>query len=205
MITPLVAGVVLGLSAGFLPGPLLTLVISHTLRHGIKEGIKIAIAPLVTDIPIVLIAVFVLTRLAHFQSILGSISLVGGIFVLYLAYDCFRTSRLDMNVQDAEPQSLGKGVLVNALNPHPYLFWVTVGAPMMIKAWKESPLMAIAFLTGFYVCLVGSKVFIATLAGTSRQLLIGRTYGYLMRILAVLLLLCASILFKEGLHLLGVL
>ena len=148
MITSLVAGVVLGLSSGLSPGPLLTLVISQTLTHGIKEGIKIAVAPLLTDVPIILIAVFVLTRLAHFQPILGSISLVGGVFVLYLAYDCFRTGRLEVNIQDAEPQSLSKGVLVNALNPHPYLFWVAVGAPMMIRAWGKSPIAAMAALIG---------------------------------------------------------
>jgi threonine/homoserine/homoserine lactone efflux protein len=60
----LIAGIILGFSAGFSPGPLLTLVISQTLKHGVKEGIKVAFAPLVTDLPIIFLAVFVLTRLA---------------------------------------------------------------------------------------------------------------------------------------------
>jgi threonine/homoserine/homoserine lactone efflux protein len=38
-------GTLLGLAAGFAPGPLLVLVISETLKHNIKEGIKVSLAP----------------------------------------------------------------------------------------------------------------------------------------------------------------
>ncbi|MEI6633029.1 MAG: hypothetical protein WCP22_04325 [Chlamydiota bacterium] len=53
-------GVVLGLSAGLSPGPLLALVVSQTLAHGVREGVKVAFVPLVTDLPVILIALFVL-------------------------------------------------------------------------------------------------------------------------------------------------
>jgi threonine/homoserine/homoserine lactone efflux protein len=205
MLASLIAGTVLGLSAGLSPGPLMSFLISQTLKHGVKEGIKVAFAPFITDVPIILIATFVLTRLATFQSVLGLISLLGGLFVSYLAYESFRTSRLDTSFQDAAPQSLSKGAIVNALNPHPYLFWLSVGAPMIIKAWAASPLTAAAFVTGFYACLTGSKIGLAVLVGKSRQLLMGRAYGYLMRVLGVLLAIFAFLLFRDGLGLLGLL
>ena len=50
----LFAGLVLGLSGGLVPGPLLTLVASETLRHGAAAGIRVALAPLLTDAPIIL-------------------------------------------------------------------------------------------------------------------------------------------------------
>ena len=183
----------------------MTFVISQTLKHGIREGIKVAFAPFITDVPIILIATFLLTRLAGFQVILGLISLAGGLFVLYLAYESFRTRGLDTSVQDAEPRSLSKGAIVNALNPHPYLFWFSVGAPMIIKTWAVNPLTSVAFVTGFYVCLTGSKVCLAVVAGKSRQLLMGRAYGYLMRVLGALLVIFAFLLFRDGLGLLGLL
>ncbi len=204
MIASLGAGILLGLSAGFSPGPLTTLVISQTLKHSIKEGVKVALAPFITDLPIILISMFVLTRLANFRAILGIISLIGGFFVMYLAYESFQTNRLDINLQEAEPRSLRKAAIVNALNPNPYLFWFSVGAPTIIKAWEESPIAAIAFLIGFYVCLVGSKVSIALLVSKSRQFFTGKTYVYLMRVLGTLLLVFALLLFREGFGLLGV-
>jgi threonine/homoserine/homoserine lactone efflux protein len=205
MLASLIAGTVLGLSAGLSPGPLMSFLISQTLKHGVKEGVKVAFAPFITDVPIILIATFVLTRLASFRAVLGLISLLGGLFVSYLAYESFRTSRLDTSLQDAVPQSLSKGAIVNALNPHPYLFWLSVGAPMIIKAWAASPLTAAAFVTGFYVCLTGAKIGLAVLVGKSRQLLMGRAYGYLMRVLGVLLAIFAFLLFRDGLGLLGLL
>jgi threonine/homoserine/homoserine lactone efflux protein len=38
------------------------------------------------------------------------------------------------NFQETMPKSLTKGILANALSPHPYLFWLSVGAPTMSKA-----------------------------------------------------------------------
>ena len=95
----LTSGVVLGLSAGFSPGPLLTLVISRTLRHGVKEGIKVAAAPLVTDLPIILVSTFVLARLENVRPVLGGISIIVGLFVAFLAGETVRTTRLDLAVR----------------------------------------------------------------------------------------------------------
>ena len=203
MIASLSAGIVLGLSAGFGPGPLMTLVISQTLKHGIQEGVKVALAPLITDLPIILISTFVLAQIAGFRAILGLVSIIGGLFVTYLAYESFRTRNLDTSISDVEPRSLRKGAIVNALNPQPYLFWFSVGAPTIIKAWQESPFVAAAFIAGFYVCLVGAKVVIAALVGKSRQFFMGKTYVYLMRFLGMFLLVFAFILFRDGISLLG--
>ena len=68
-------GVVFGLAAGLMPGPLLALVIQQTLRHGPGEGIKVAAAPLLTDLPIVAAALFALDRLVDADGVLGAISL----------------------------------------------------------------------------------------------------------------------------------
>jgi len=51
-------GTLLGLAAGFSPGPLTVLVIGETLRHGLRSGLQVAIAPILTDIPIILLIVY---------------------------------------------------------------------------------------------------------------------------------------------------
>jgi threonine/homoserine/homoserine lactone efflux protein len=204
MLAFLTAGIVLGLSAGFSPGPLMTLVLSQTIRHGTREGVKVALAPLVTDLPIILLSLLVLSRLSQFTSVLGVLSLLGGLYILFLAYESLRAEGLAVEAGDRGPQSFGRGVLVNALNPHPYLFWLTVGGPVMLKAWAESPASAVLFIAGFSGCLVGSKIFLALLAGRTRHLLNDRTYRVLMRVLGALLVLFALLLLREGLALMGV-
>jgi threonine/homoserine/homoserine lactone efflux protein len=103
---------------------------------------------------------------------------------------------------DAEPQSLSRGAMVNALSPHPYLFWITVGAPTILKGWTESPLLSVVFVASFFWCLVGSKVVLAVLAGKSRRFLIGKSYIYIMRLLGLALFAFALVLFRDGLSLL---
>ena len=205
VLTSLIAGLTFGLSAGLSPGPLSTFVISQTLRHGIREGIRVALSPLITDLPIILISVFVLTQLANANTLLGIISLIGGAFVCYLAYETFRTTHFEVKAEAPAPQSLVRGALVNALSPHPYLFWFSVGAPTMVKTMQTSGwLAALAFVLGFYLTLIGSKVVVAVLVGKSRGVLMGPAYAWIMRGLGVLLLVFALLLFREGLHLLGV-
>ncbi len=60
----LISGVVFGLAAGIAPGPLLALVFSETLKYEKKEGVKVAISPLITDLPIVIFVLFMLSTLS---------------------------------------------------------------------------------------------------------------------------------------------
>jgi len=192
------AGLVYGLSAGFSPGPLMALVISQTLKHGIREGVKVAVAPLITDLPIILASLLVLTRLTDFKTVLGWISIIGGIFVAYLAYGNFRAPRLEGETDRAAPQSLCKGVAANALSPHPYLFWLTVGGPVIVRGWSESPLGPLAFLMPFFAGLVGAKILTAWITGRSRHWLSGPVYRGILIVLGGLLILFAFSLIKEG-------
>ncbi|MGD9206979.1 MAG: LysE family transporter [Syntrophobacterales bacterium] len=204
-ITFLFSGVVFGLSAGLSPGPLLTLVISETLKHDIKEGMKVALAPLLTDLPIVLITLFVLSRLSNMLPVLGVVSLLGCAFLIYLGYESISFRGVDMDIEQAKPQSIRKGVIANFLNPNPYMFWFIIGAPLVLKALKISLFSASLFILGFYVCLVGSKVLVAILVGKSRFFLKSRNYVYTIKFLGVILLVFAVLFLKDSLKLFGIL
>ena len=204
MIHFLTIGAVLGLSAGFAPGPLLTLVISETLQHDIKSGVKVALAPIITDLPIIILTLFVLSKLTSFHNILGVISLVGGFFILFMSYESIRTKGVELNLRKVEPRSLIKGVLANALSPNPYLFWFTVGAPIMAKAISLNISAFLVFIISFYTFLVGSKIVLAILIGKSKSFLCGNVYIYTMRFLGLVLGVLAIALFYNGIELLGI-
>ncbi len=198
MMLALATGVLLGLSAGLTPGPMLALVLAQSLRHGSREGCKIALVPLVTDPPIILITLLFATRLPHLGPLLGIISIAGAFFILYLAWESFRLEPQASAAPTERPKSWFKGVVTNLLNPHPWLFWLTVGAATLARAMAESWRGAVAFLCGFYLFLVGSKVMVAVLAGGSRNVLAGRPYRVAMRVVAVVLVVFALLLFQEG-------
>jgi len=196
------AGMALGTTAGFSPGPLLALLISQTIKHGPKEGVKVAFAPMITDFPILLVSTYLLIRLSDTQWILGVLSILGGVFLVHLAYTMMKTRGVEGTVDKEVPYSFLKGAIVNALNPHPYLFWITVGAPTIIKGLAGGLIAPVVFVGSFFGCLVGSKVLLAVVVGKSRSFLTGRAYLSIMRVLGIGLLVFALVLFKDGLRLL---
>lgn len=204
MLSFLTIGTILGLSAGIAPGPLLALVISETLQHGIRAGMRVAIAPILTDLPIVLCTVLILAELADFHRVLGFISLGGACFICYLGFENLKARTIDLQENSGTPKSLRKGFLTNLLSPHPYLFWFTVGGPTTVKAMGIGVPAAGGFILSFYLFLVGTKIFLAVLTGKSRTFLQGRKYIFTMRLLGILLIILAMFLFRDGLHLLGI-
>jgi len=202
--TFLISGIIFGLTLGMSPGPLSTLVISETLKHDKKEGIKIAIAPILTDLPIVLITLLILSKLTNFDPILGSISILGAIFIGYLAYENISIKKIELDVSEAKPQSLKKGVIANFLNPHPYVFWFIIGAPTVLRAWGVSLFSAILFILGFYIFLVGSKISIAVIVEKSRSFLKSNVYVYTIRLLGIVLLIFSLMFLIDGLKFLKV-
>jgi threonine/homoserine/homoserine lactone efflux protein len=202
--TFLVSGIILGLSSGLIPGPLLTLVISETLKHGIREGIKISIVPLLSDLPIVLVTILILTRLSDIRPALGIISILGTIFLFYLAIESlsFRGSDIDA---EAKPQSFKKGIITNLLNPSPYIFWLSIGAPTVVKAMDIGLLSASLFIFPFYFSLVGSKIMVAFVTSRSRHFLKSRNFIYTIRALGLALLMFAALFLKHALGYFGLL
>jgi len=121
---------------------------------------------------------------------------------LFLGYENIRTKPVELNVQEMTPKSLTKGILANALSPHPYLFWFSVGGPIYTKAMGQETMAALAFVLVFYVFLVGSKVLLAVITGKSKSFLSGKVYLGVMRSLGVVLCVLGLFLFYDGIQLL---
>lgn len=159
-------GLSMGLNAGISPGPLLALVVTASLRSGFSGGLLVALAPLVTDLPIIVLSVLVVGNLPPEAT--RWVGIMGGLVVLWMGVGAIRTGRSatlpgEGTLRSEPKRELWRGVVVNLLNPHPYLFWAMVGGPALVSGWRESPLHALAFLAPFYVLLVGSKIAIAFL------------------------------------------
>jgi threonine/homoserine/homoserine lactone efflux protein len=90
MLTALTSGLLLGLSAGLSPGPMLALVLAQSLRHGPREGCKVVLAPLLTDPPIILIALIVASNLAQLRPVLGIVSILGAFCARACAWCCVK-------------------------------------------------------------------------------------------------------------------
>ena len=190
----------LGFGAGITPGPLSSLVIHESLRNGWKSGACVALAPPVADVLIVGLVLMLLHQLP--PASFSILSLIGGCYVCFLGGETLRTpapTRLAEEGTGSVWLSFRKGLLVNLLNPHPYIFWLTVGGPLVTDNARHDAWLPIgAFLLGFYGCLVGSKVLIAVLVHGGRARLQGRGYRMALRLSGIALLLFGLLLIWDG-------
>ena len=160
MIEALAVGVGFGLSGGLAPGPLHTLIMTTSLQRGFAAGSRIAVAPLLTDAPIVALTVLLVGSMP--DGAVRILGVSGGLFLIYLGVQTIREAGdSELIPVDSARQDYRRGVVANLLSPHPWLFWIGVGAPTLIGFWREGAPRAAVFLLGFYALLVGGKVALA--------------------------------------------
>jgi threonine/homoserine/homoserine lactone efflux protein len=190
----LLIGLGLGLGAGLAPGPLLALVVTTSLARGFGAGVRVALSPLVTDSIMIALAVLLVRELPARAG--GALGVVGGLYVVWLGVESLRDRSVEIEATDG-PDPLRRGVLVNLLSPHPWLFWLTVGGPIVVAAWRESPLSGAAFVIGFFATMIGTKAVIAAVVATSRRALSETGLHRAYRVAGVLLLLTGVALTLE--------
>jgi threonine/homoserine/homoserine lactone efflux protein len=159
MLPYIIQGLSFGFSAAASPGPMQAFLLSQSLKNGWLKTLPAALAPLISDGPIIVLVLFILSQVP--EGGLRLIRIVGGLFILYLAWGAFKTYRRqsdegDLNIEaDSGANNLLKAALTNFLSPVPYIFWSTVLGPLLLQGWQESPSTGLAFLLAFYTTLVG--------------------------------------------------
>jgi len=191
------SGIILGFAAGISPGPLLILVITETITHNTKSGIKTAMVPLITDTPIIILTLLLLVQLRDFSLFFGMLSIAGGCYILKMAYQGFRAKKFETALENKASKGLQKGFFVNMLSPHPWIFWISIGSPIILKASQQGYTAAGIFILFFYVFIIGSKIMIALLVGKFKKNF-DRYYILIQRILAGILLIFSGLFFYEG-------
>lgn len=154
MFSYLLLGAGYGFAAAAQPGAFQSYLISQTLSRGWRRALPVIFAPLLSDTPIIAFVLLVLSQIPPWW--LRFLRLAGGAFVVYLAWSALQAWREGGG--SAQPSSLQSGglfqaVLVNFLNPGPYLFWSLVSGPLLIAGWREAPLYGVSLLTGFYTAM----------------------------------------------------
>lgn len=200
----LAQGLALGFASGMLPGPLMVLTIAGALRGGFRNGAAVAASPLVTDLPIIAICLLLVSHVS--RTVSGLLSLVGACVLGYFALEAFRDARTvslaAMRDGAAHAPSAGhslrQGAIANALNPAPWMFWITIGGPLLRTAWNEGPVAPAAFLVGFYALLVGAKLGMAGAVGAGRSRLSDANYRRILTTAGILLVGLAFSLVRAG-------
>ena len=166
----IVAGAAYAFASAVQPGPFLAFLIARTMSVGWQRTLPACCAPLLSDGPIIVAVLLVLSRLTN--PFRYGLQIAGGVFLLYLAAGAFRSWRRFR--QEAGLQATGsrrtvfEAAFVNLLNPNPYLGWSLVMGPLLIRGWRQSVWNGTALVVSFYVTMVLTLAGIILLFSTAR-------------------------------------
>jgi threonine/homoserine/homoserine lactone efflux protein len=170
MLSSLLLGSGLAFAAVIQPGPLQAYLFSSVTQRGWRHTLPAALSPLVSDGPIVITVLLVLTRLPATAA--RALQAAGGLLLLYFAWSSYRQWRRgplpEADSNGPAPRTLLEACGVNLLNPNPWIGWSLVMGPALLAAWRLSAANGLAFLVSFYgVMTIGTGLLILLLGTTS--------------------------------------
>ena len=172
MISYLIFGISYAFAAAVQPGPLQTYIISQTLKRGWRSTLPAAFAPVISDIPILILILYLLRTMP--DNFIVILRIGGGLFLLYLGFRAFKSWKVfntDETISDeASQQTLINAVFVNLLNPAPYLGWSLIMGPLFLEGWRISSINGITLILGFYLTMILTLAGIIILFGFARKL-----------------------------------
>jgi len=131
MIEILFQALFLGLIAGFIPGPILTLIINDTLHNGFKGGVKTSTGAIIAECVLVIFIITIFSFLETFPFILTIVHTLGAFLLFWIAYKIYKNAKNpETNHQITSYKLI---FLLTFLNGIAYLFWITVCLPLALE------------------------------------------------------------------------
>lgn len=162
----------LGVALGASPGPVQLLLFSEASRGGAGRGLRAMAGANVTFGAMMLLLAAGLSGVEPSESFLRVVKVIGGAFLVFLAFDAIRESRrphlVEVTRKGLHPAV--RGIVAVLLNPGVYVFLATTGAAIVASAVDQggralAVVTVIALLLG--VSLMDSAMVVLG-AGTHR-------------------------------------
>jgi len=181
-----VASFVVAFSGAIMPGPLTITAIERAVRFGVSAGLLVAIGHSVLELPMTIALSFGL-RLTELQALKAVIGFVGGLALVFMGASMLRSSIKEIKLADGEVNvkanigSLLAGVASSISNPYWFVWWVTVGASMVVTALNFGWLGVWAFYTGHILGDVIWLFLVSVAVRSGVKLLSGNAYNVLIK------------------------
>jgi len=146
--------IILTASGALAPGPLFFATITHGTKHGAKSGLIFSIAHTVVEFLLIMLLALGLLTVASEPIVKMVIGLIGGIVLIAFGTIQIRNSIISNPEDLKKPKASYRhlfilGLAFTGLNPYFILWWLTVGAQLIIIALEFAALFGVLFM---FVC-----------------------------------------------------
>jgi threonine/homoserine/homoserine lactone efflux protein len=143
-------------SGALAPGPLFFETITQGTKTGAKSGLIFSIAHTVVEFSLIMLFAFGLITIARTSEVKLLIGILGGIvLILFGTFQIFKIYFTKSEKQKEKKPSKHKlfliGIIFTGLNPYFIIWWLTVGAQLIIIAYEFAAILGVIFM---YICHV---------------------------------------------------
>jgi threonine/homoserine/homoserine lactone efflux protein len=195
-------GALFGLFAGMAPGPYTTMVVATALERGFRSAVPLAFAPLLTDLVPLAATAYLLTALS--ETAVSAMAMIGGVVVtgigirLLVRYGGAPSDDVDEGPRAAPTIRFWHVVTSTLVSPAPWLFWLGVASPILVRRWNTDWRLGAAFVVTLFVVNIGSASALAWAASHGRRVLAPYWRHRVLRIMAVALMGAGILLVVQG-------
>ena len=196
----------IGFSGAIMPGPLQAVDIAETPRHGWKSGPVLCIGHAIAEIGVVVVLALGVAAVASSPVVARTIGVIGGVALLLMggsmAYDTLK-KRISYEAAAQKKQSgyklAGKGITASLSNPYWFIWWVTIGLALLVKAQEFGIIGPIVFYFGHILSDFVWYTIVSVLLWKGRKLIMGTGLKVLILGCAVFLLYLGGSFIYDGL------
>jgi len=147
--------IILTLSGALAPGPLFFVTISHGVKSGTKSGILFSTAHTIIEFSLVMLLALGLLSVANEPTVRFAVGAAGGAALIIFG-GMQISSSLQETTETNSTKSSDKnlfliGLALTGLNPYFIIWWLTIGANLILMSLELAGLLGVLFM---YVCHV---------------------------------------------------
>ncbi|MDA8443230.1 MAG: LysE family transporter [Peptococcaceae bacterium] len=205
--TIFVGSLLMGFSGAIMPGPLLTVTINESLRRGAKAGPQLVVGHALLELTLVGLILGGLGTVITLPPVKGCIGVVGGVFLLWMAYGILRDAAnnktsLDLvgNAGRGNLNPFIAGITTSAANPYWSIWWASVGAGSLLLAGVYGFAGLVVFYFGHILADFTWYSVVSLAVAGGKRLFTARIYRLILAVCGVFLLGLAGYFIHSGLN-----
>ncbi len=184
---------VVSFSGALMPGPVMTMTIAHAVKRGHMAGPMVSLGHGIVEGTLVILMALGLSQLFQLPLVTGLIGLLGGLVLLYMGYGMVRTPAPESltsssTVAEGERGPIAAGMLASIANPYWVVWWATIGADFLRRAYLHGVLVIAAFFLVHFAVDLGWNSAVGSAVAAGRRLLTPRIYKGILAVCGVFLL-----------------
>jgi threonine/homoserine/homoserine lactone efflux protein len=193
ILTIFMSSFLIGFSGAASPGPLLAFSIKETLKSGWKAGPLIAIGHSILELFIVIGIAVGINQLFNSELIAKTISLFGGIMLIILGIQTIVSNKkvpISLDAKSTAGNSntlLLQGALISLSNPYWFIWWVTIGATLIINSSNHGISGIVAMYIGHILADIIWYTAVSLILISGVKFLSNKFYQYLLLLCGIFL------------------